>query len=56
MKEVVKIGIHTGQAQDYLIVECDDKTTQLLYHNEPIKLIDPKMKILDPYGEENWDN
>jgi hypothetical protein len=55
-KHVLRIGVHNGTTQDFLIVESDDKTSQLLIHNQPIKIMDQKLKILDPYGEENWDN
>jgi hypothetical protein len=55
IKHVVRIGVHNGTTQDFLIVENDDKTSQLLIHGQPIKIMDMKLKELDPYGEENWD-
>ena len=56
VKHVIRIGIHNGGSQDYLITESEDKTQQLLFHQEPIKILDMRLKELDPYGEENWDN
>jgi len=56
VKHVLRIGVHNGTAQDFLIVECDDKTSYLLSHTQPIKIYDIKLKELDPYGEENWEN
>jgi len=55
IKHVLRIGIHNGTAQDSLIIESEDKTQQLLNHTQPIKILDMKLKELDPYGEENWD-
>ncbi len=55
-KHVVRIGVHNGTTQDFIIVECDDKTSQLLVHTQPIKIMDMRLKTLDPYGEENWEN
>jgi hypothetical protein len=55
IKHIIKIGIHNGAAQDSIIVEADDKTQQLLNHTQPIKILDMKLKELDPFGEENWD-
>lgn len=56
IKHVVRIGVHNGTTQDFLIVESDDKTSQLLIHGQPIKIMDMKIKQLDPYGEEDWEN
>lgn len=55
-KHVVKFGIHNGTGQDFVMVEADDGTSQLLMHNQPIKILDMKLKKIDPYGEENWEN
>jgi hypothetical protein len=55
-KIIKRIGVHNGVSQDFLIVECDDNTTLLLFHDQPIKILDKKLKEIDPYGEENWDN
>lgn len=54
-KHVVRIGINES-SQDFLIVECDDKTSQILLHTQPIKIMDMKLKEIDPHGEENWEN
>ena len=56
LKHVVRIGVHNGTTQDFIIVESDDKTSQLLVHNQPIKILDMRLKELDPHGEENWDD
>ena len=44
-----------GTTTDDLYLSCDDKTSQLLIHTIPIKILDMKLKTLDPYGEENWE-
>lgn len=56
LKHVIRIGVHNGTTQDFIIVESDDKTSQLLVHNQPIKILDMRLKELDPHGEENWDD
>lgn len=55
VKTVVQIGIMNSALQDFITVVCDDETSQLLIHTDPIKLMDKKVKEIDPYGEENWD-
>lgn len=52
-KHIIRIGIHDGDAQDSLIVDNDDGTQELLVHTNPIKILDMKLKTLDPYGEED---
>lgn len=52
-KHIVRIGIHDGDVQDSLIVDNDDGTQELLEHTAPIKILDMKLKTLDPYGEED---
>ena len=56
IKQVTEIGIYNGETQDYIAVEADDKSQQLLIHTEPIKIMDSRLKTLDPYGEENWED
>jgi hypothetical protein len=55
-KEINLIGVRNERNQDHLIVECTDKTRLYLNHKMPIKLIEPFLKELDPYSEEDWDN
>lgn len=55
IKNVTRIGILKSKIQDYLVVECDDKNNLILLHNEPIKIMDKRIKEIDPYAEENWD-
>lgn len=55
-KVVVALGVSDFRNNDYIIVECDDKTKLFLNHNLPINLIDSFLKELDPHSEEDWDN
>jgi len=54
-KEVTRIGTHEGPRDDNVIVLSDDDTQQFLMFEKPIKILDKKVKALDPYGEENWE-
>lgn len=56
VKHIVRIGVNNGSAQDFIIVESDDKKSYILSHTKPIKIMDMKLKELDPYGEEDWEN
>lgn len=56
IKTPIRIGKTFGSSQDFIIMECDDDTTVFLQHTAKIKIMDEKIKTLDPYGEENWDN
>lgn len=55
IKHIIRIGIYGGTNQDNIVVETDEGTQLLLLHQHPIKILDKKLKQLDPYGEENWD-
>jgi len=55
IKHIMRIGIYGGTNQDNAIVETDDGTQLLLMHQHPIKIMDMRLKHLDPYGEENWE-
>jgi hypothetical protein len=55
IKQPKDFGVHNGTTQDFIILSCDDGTSVLLAHTRDIKIMDEKIKTLDPYGEENWD-
>jgi hypothetical protein len=55
VKHIQRIGVENGTAQDFLIIRDDKNVEYLLLHDQPIKIMDMKLKELDPYGEENWD-
>ena len=57
-KHIVKIGIKNsvGNAKDSLIVVDDEGFKYSINYYLPIKLYDIRVKELDPYGEENWEN
>jgi hypothetical protein len=55
IKHVTRIGIYGGMNQDNIIVESEDGSQLLLMQQHPIKILDMKLKNLDPYGEENWE-
>lgn len=55
-KHIVDIGIRHQLTSDQILVD-DDKGNRYVFHwEQPIKLFDMRIKELDPYGEENWEN
>lgn len=56
-KYITGIGFNQMKnGSDQLLIEDDNGNKYILYHTKPIKILDMRVKELDPYGEENWEN
>ncbi len=56
VKTIVRIGIYNGAVSDNILVEDDEGKQRILMFTQPIKIMDEKVKEIDPYAEENWDD
>jgi hypothetical protein len=54
-RHIIRIGIQHG-TRDQIVVEDQDGVRYQLNLSGAIKIYDQKLKELDPYGEENWEN
>lgn len=55
-KHIIDISYNQINENDQVLVEDDKKNKYVLYYTLPIKILDMRVKELDPYGEENWEN
>ena len=54
-RHIIRIGIQHG-TRDQIVVEDQEGVRYQLNLSGAIKIYDQKLKELDPYGEENWEN